>query len=162
MVQGAQVVGNILGGQAGGSTGCTTQDSTGLDPSSSPAVQSGFRRRQDVVSRKLIFSAVAAAAFFGDVTHVANQTYNVESGAPFDGVSTDPLSHSYIQTAANSIQRSTPGQERSSSASTSSPRSFGPGVWRTTLYALKVMTGPPIPAISPSSQRRLEHGFKQN
>ncbi|KAI7788707.1 hypothetical protein LA080_008597 [Diaporthe eres] len=66
--QGAQVVGNILGGQSGGSTGCTTQDSTGLDPSSSPAVQ------------------IAAAAFFGDVTHVGNQTYNVESGAPFDGI----------------------------------------------------------------------------
>ncbi|KAJ0124990.1 hypothetical protein J7T55_006333 [Diaporthe amygdali] len=66
--QGAQVVGNILGGQSGGSTGCTDETSTGLDPTSSPAAQ------------------IAAVTLFGDVTHTANQTYNVESGAAFDGI----------------------------------------------------------------------------
>ncbi|KAI3392479.1 hypothetical protein diail_5671, partial [Diaporthe ilicicola] len=35
----------------------------------------------------LTFLEVVAAAFFGDVTHVANQTYNVASGAAFNGVS---------------------------------------------------------------------------
>lgn len=84
-------MGNILGGQAGGSTGCTTQTSTGLDPSSSPGNQSGFQNRQHVFLLKLKFLQVVAAAFFGDVTHTANQTYNVESGAPFNGVSASLL-----------------------------------------------------------------------
>lgn len=99
-LQGAEVVGSILGGQAGGSTACNTQDNTGLDPSSSPGSQSGFIRRQDIDLQKLTVPAVVAAAFFGDVTHVANQTYNVESGAPFNGVSVDrPFSD--IQTGSH-------------------------------------------------------------
>lgn len=91
-LQGAQVVGNILGGQTGGSTGCTTQESTGLDPSTSPGAQSEFKYgTYGVDSSKLTSPGVAAAVFFGDVTHTANQTYNVESGAPFNGVSVTRL-----------------------------------------------------------------------
>lgn len=68
--QGAQVVGNILGGQAGGSTGCTDQNSTGFaSPTASPA------------------SNIGAVVLFGDVTHVANQTYNTANGTAHDGVS---------------------------------------------------------------------------
>lgn len=66
--QGAQVVGNILGGQSGGTTGCTNQDTTGWNATASPAVQ------------------IAAVTLFGDVTHVANQTYNTASGAAADGI----------------------------------------------------------------------------
>lgn len=53
------------------------------------------RRRQfkvgsgavNMVLSMLTIPEVAAVALFGDVTHVANQTYNVESGAAFNGVS---------------------------------------------------------------------------
>lgn len=46
---------------------------------------------EHMYSSKLISPVVAAAAFFGDVTHTANQTYNVESGAPLNGVSATRL-----------------------------------------------------------------------
>lgn len=39
-LKGAQVIGNILGGQSGGTTGCTSQNTTGWGPSESPAPQS--------------------------------------------------------------------------------------------------------------------------
>lgn len=42
--QGAQVMGNILGGQLGGSTGCTDETGTGFDPTTSPASLSKQRR----------------------------------------------------------------------------------------------------------------------
>lgn len=60
----------------------------------------GTSAEKEIDLRKLIIPAVSAAAFFGDVTHVANQTYNVESGAPFDGVSSIPP-FSGIQTGSH-------------------------------------------------------------
>lgn len=67
-------MGNILGGQAGGSTGCTDQNTTGFaSPTSSPA------------------SNIIAVILFGDVTHVANQTYNTANGTAYNGVSAGPM-----------------------------------------------------------------------
>lgn len=72
--QGAQVLGNILGGQSGGSTGCVEQTTTGIATTAAGAA-----------AAKLI----KAVVLFGDVTHVANQTYNSPDtdGADFYGVS---------------------------------------------------------------------------
>jgi hypothetical protein len=39
----------------------------------------------------LICLVVAAVTLFGDVTHVANQTYNTASGAAADGVSAQEI-----------------------------------------------------------------------
>ncbi|PSR82330.1 Alpha/Beta hydrolase protein [Coniella lustricola] len=75
--QGAQVVGNILGGQQGGSTGCTDQNTTGLVPDASPV------------------SKIKAVTLFGDVTHVANQTYNTGNGTADNGL--DPRTGTQLE-----------------------------------------------------------------
>ncbi|KAI1505853.1 carbohydrate esterase family 5 protein [Biscogniauxia marginata] len=65
--QGAQVVGDILGG--GGGTffqGCTINSSDGLDP--------------------VPGSKIAAALLFGDTRHTGGQSYNVLGGAPDNGL----------------------------------------------------------------------------
>ncbi|KAF3766400.1 family 5 carbohydrate esterase [Cryphonectria parasitica EP155] len=75
--QGAQVVGNILGGQSGGSTGCTDQNTTGFDPTTSPATN------------------IKAVTLFGDVTHVGNQTYNTANGSALNGI--DPRTGTQLE-----------------------------------------------------------------
>lgn len=105
--QGAQVTGNILGGQAGGETGCTDETGTGLDISTSPANQSKCPSfffpssplpipypifspstflRLALLPPTNTFPLVKAVTLFGDVTHVANQTYNTATGAGADGL----------------------------------------------------------------------------
>ncbi|KAI5921341.1 carbohydrate esterase family 5 protein [Camillea tinctor] len=67
--QGAQVVGDILGG--GGGTffqGCTIDSSDGLDADSEPG------------------NKIVAAMLFGDTRHTAAQSYNVLDGAPDNGL----------------------------------------------------------------------------
>ncbi|KAI1807470.1 carbohydrate esterase family 5 protein [Daldinia bambusicola] len=67
--QGAQVVGDILGGGGGVFfQGCTTPTVPGLDPDSAPG------------------RAIAAALLFGDTRHTANQPYNTLEGAPINGL----------------------------------------------------------------------------
>ncbi|KIW05903.1 uncharacterized protein PV09_03097 [Verruconis gallopava] len=71
--QGAHVAGNVLGGGGGYFSGdCTVATNAGIDPSTSPGNQ------------------LKAALLFGDVEHVADQPYNVLSGAPYN--SNDPRS----------------------------------------------------------------------
>ncbi|XXH01366.1 hypothetical protein Hte_007726 [Hypoxylon texense] len=67
--QGAQVVGDILGGGGGVFfQGCTTPTAAGLDPNSAPG------------------NAIAAALLFGDTRHTAGQSFNTLAGAPFNGL----------------------------------------------------------------------------
>ncbi|KAI0151070.1 Alpha/Beta hydrolase protein [Pestalotiopsis sp. NC0098] len=66
--QGAQVIGDILGGGGGNLGTCTQPTSTGLSSTTSPG------------------NKIAAATFFGDVRHVASQTYNTGTGASKDGI----------------------------------------------------------------------------
>ncbi|KAI0828776.1 carbohydrate esterase family 5 protein [Hypoxylon sp. FL0890] len=67
--QGAQVVGDILGGGGGVFfQGCTTPTVTGLDPNSAPA------------------NKIAAALLFGNTRHTANQSYNTLAGASINGL----------------------------------------------------------------------------
>ncbi|KAH7024438.1 Alpha/Beta hydrolase protein [Microdochium trichocladiopsis] len=66
--QGAHVIGDILGGGGGNLGSCTQQTSTGLSRTSSPG------------------NKIAAALFFGDVRHVASQSYNTGSGAAGAGM----------------------------------------------------------------------------
>ncbi|RYP68164.1 hypothetical protein DL771_006814 [Monosporascus sp. 5C6A] len=67
--QGAQLIGDILGG-GGGNTGlgCSTSSNAGLNPFSSPG------------------NKIRAALLFGDPRHTANQTYNAASGAYSNGI----------------------------------------------------------------------------
>jgi acetylxylan esterase len=67
--QGAQLIGDILGG-GGGDTrlGCSSRTNAGLNPSSSPG------------------NKIRAALLFGDVRHAANQAYNTASGANSNGI----------------------------------------------------------------------------
>ncbi|KAI0165236.1 carbohydrate esterase family 5 protein [Hypoxylon sp. FL1284] len=67
--QGAQVVGDILGG--GGGTffqGCTTPSTAGLDPKSAPG------------------NKIVAALLFGDTRHTADQPFNSLAGAKYNGL----------------------------------------------------------------------------
>ncbi|KAI1081032.1 carbohydrate esterase family 5 protein [Whalleya microplaca] len=67
--QGAQVVGDILGG--GGGTffqGCTIETSSGLDPNSAPG------------------NMIGAALLFGDTRHTADQSYNFLDGSSYNGL----------------------------------------------------------------------------
>ncbi|KAH9885961.1 carbohydrate esterase family 5 protein [Xylariomycetidae sp. FL2044] len=67
--QGAQVIGDILGG--GGGTffnGCTTPTTSALDADAAPG------------------NMIYAAALFGDVRHAADQSYDVLDGSSFAGV----------------------------------------------------------------------------
>ncbi|KAI1377836.1 carbohydrate esterase family 5 protein [Hypoxylon crocopeplum] len=67
--QGAQVVGDILGGGGGVFfQGCTTPATAGLDPNSAPG------------------NMIAAALLFGDTRHTASQPYNTLGGSPFNGL----------------------------------------------------------------------------
>ncbi|KAH8890112.1 alpha/beta-hydrolase [Thozetella sp. PMI_491] len=66
--QGAQVLGDILGGGGGTSSGCTQPTNVGLNPATSPG------------------NKIAAALLFGDVRHTANQVYNTASGAGANGI----------------------------------------------------------------------------
>ncbi|KAI1339847.1 Alpha/Beta hydrolase protein [Xylariaceae sp. FL0016] len=65
--QGAQVVGDILGGGGGDFGDCIQPESPALSPDSAPG-------------SKII------ATFFGDVRHVANQTYNTGTGTTENGI----------------------------------------------------------------------------
>ncbi|KAI0007841.1 carbohydrate esterase family 5 protein [Xylariaceae sp. FL0662B] len=67
--QGAQVIGDILGG-AGGTffQGCTVNSTTGLNPDSTPG------------------NVIAAALLFGDTRHTADQSFNTLDGAPYNGL----------------------------------------------------------------------------
>lgn len=73
--QGGQVVGDILGG-GGGSLQSPTETSPCMQPYSNGLSTATAPGNQ-----------IAAAVIFGDVRHVANQTYTVDAGAGFDGVS---------------------------------------------------------------------------
>ncbi|KAF7555654.1 hypothetical protein G7Z17_g1984 [Cylindrodendrum hubeiense] len=66
--QGADVVGDILGGGGGKIFGCTQKANTGFDAKSRPA------------------NKIAAALVFGDVRHTGNQAYGALDGASHDGV----------------------------------------------------------------------------
>jgi len=65
--QGAQVIGDILGGGGGNLGSCTQTASTGLSKNSSPG------------------NKIVAALFFGDVRHSPNQAYNTGTGASGSG-----------------------------------------------------------------------------
>ncbi|KAL9567381.1 hypothetical protein ACKAV7_008456 [Fusarium commune] len=66
--QGAQLIGDILGGGGGQSLGCTQQSNPALNPATSPG------------------NKIAAALFFGDPRHAANQAYNTGTGASRNGI----------------------------------------------------------------------------
>ncbi|KAI1413504.1 carbohydrate esterase family 5 protein [Hypoxylon sp. FL1857] len=67
--QGAQVLGDILGGGGGVFfQGCTTPTVPGLDPKSAPG------------------NKIAAALLFGDTRHTTNQPYNTLTGASINGL----------------------------------------------------------------------------
>ncbi|OTA54516.1 carbohydrate esterase family 5 protein, partial [Hypoxylon sp. EC38] len=67
--QGAQVVGDILGGGGGVFfQGCTTPTVSGMDAKSAPG------------------NKIAAALLFGDTRHTANQPYNTLPGASINGL----------------------------------------------------------------------------
>ncbi|KAF2179439.1 carbohydrate esterase family 5 protein [Zopfia rhizophila CBS 207.26] len=67
--QGAHVVGDILGGGGGvSSIGCTQATNTGFSPTTSPGSQ------------------IVAATLFGDVRHVAFQSYNVGTAPDKNGL----------------------------------------------------------------------------
>ncbi|KAI1139274.1 carbohydrate esterase family 5 protein [Hypoxylon sp. FL0543] len=67
--QGAQVLGDILGGGGGVFLqGCTTPTVPGLDPKTAPG------------------NKIAAALLFGDIRHTANQPYNTLTGASINGL----------------------------------------------------------------------------
>ncbi|KAH7137588.1 Alpha/Beta hydrolase protein [Dactylonectria macrodidyma] len=67
--QGAQVIGDILGGGGGASLGCTGQTTTGLSINTSPG------------------NKIVAALLWGDVRHVAGQSYNTGTGSNGNGLS---------------------------------------------------------------------------
>lgn len=85
--QGANVAGDLLGGGGGlfGDQACTVDTTAGLDPTTSP----GNKRKSlccffHVTSNStLTHHIVAAVLLFGDNRHVANQPYNILSGAPY-------------------------------------------------------------------------------
>ncbi|RGP75969.1 carbohydrate esterase family 5 [Fusarium sporotrichioides] len=66
--QGAQLLGDILGGGGGQSVGCTQQSNPVLNPATSPG------------------NKIAAALFFGDPRHAANQAYNTGTGVSRSGI----------------------------------------------------------------------------
>lgn len=67
--QGAQIVGDILGGGGGDAgLGCSSRTNPGLNASTLPG------------------NKIYAALLFGDVRHTANQVYNTASGANSDGI----------------------------------------------------------------------------
>ncbi|KAI1412357.1 carbohydrate esterase family 5 protein [Hypoxylon sp. FL1857] len=66
--QGAQVLGDILGGGGGVNILCEQPTNTPLSPENSPG------------------NKIVAATFFGDPRHTASQSYNVASGADKDGI----------------------------------------------------------------------------
>lgn len=68
-LQGAHVVGDILGGGGGSFQGCTQRTVQGLNPTTSPG------------------NKIKAALLWGDVRHTANQAYNTNTGASRTGVS---------------------------------------------------------------------------
>ncbi|SCO78504.1 related to acetylxylan esterase precursor [Fusarium oxysporum] len=73
--QGAQLIGDILGGGGGQSLGCTQQSNSALNPATSPGNKS-----------KSFSLILAAALFFGDPRHAANQAYNTGTGASRNGI----------------------------------------------------------------------------
>lgn len=68
--QGANVVGNILGGGGGEFSNCTIAETSGLDVNSAAGKQ------------------IAVVTLFGDPLHVGGEYYNVLGGAPYN--SSDP------------------------------------------------------------------------
>ncbi|ELQ42363.1 hypothetical protein OOU_Y34scaffold00214g25 [Pyricularia oryzae Y34] len=66
-LQGAHVVGDILGGGGGSFQGCTQRTVQGLNPTTSPG------------------NKIKAALLWGDVRHTANQAYNTNTGASRPG-----------------------------------------------------------------------------
>ncbi|KAH7014080.1 Alpha/Beta hydrolase protein, partial [Microdochium trichocladiopsis] len=66
--QGAQAIGDILGGGGGFLSDCTQPSSTGLSRFSSPG------------------NKIAAALLFGDVRHTPNQSFNTGTGAGGSGM----------------------------------------------------------------------------
>ncbi|KAI0482685.1 Alpha/Beta hydrolase protein [Xylariaceae sp. FL0804] len=66
--QGAELVGDILGGGGGEIASCTQPTTAGLSQSLTPGIQ------------------IAAVTLFGDVRHVPNMTYNVGTGVSGEGI----------------------------------------------------------------------------
>ncbi|KAK5086890.1 hypothetical protein LTR05_004060 [Lithohypha guttulata] len=77
--QGANVAGDLLGGGGGsfGDQACTVDTTAGFDPTTSPG------------------NKLAAVLLFGDNRHVANQPYNILSGAPYSAA--NPRSAEQVQ-----------------------------------------------------------------
>lgn len=86
--QGANIVGDLLGGVVSGEgrifDECDVDPSPALDPSTSPGDKREWYSERPVVVRVANAVAVAAILLFGDVRHVANQSYNVLAGSVYD------------------------------------------------------------------------------
>jgi hypothetical protein len=105
-------------------------------------------------------NTVAAALFFGDVRHVASQSYNTGTGSAGNGVRSQPF-HPSLDPTTDTSQSCGRAPDPSCPPSTSSPLGSDPGAWLGTASAQRAAAiRPPTLHTLTCSHRKLLLGSR--